>query len=427
MQERSVQLDRAHQDAIRFHSAKSEVENRVVYRFEDLDEGKQHAKSLPVSDVKKRSAKPQTRAEEQRRQLMQFPTEGQARQYLEMNFHQLLREPGVVEELDFVNKYNDGHLRVTPENTTILGSGTQPAKIISRTKQGKIGKIDSESYKLFKSITGLRAEKGKKPYSYDSIAMWHTNLDPEDVISTALHYYHDANTSNGGRPDEAITDADTFYETAPAGQSGYNVTAQNDTPGAPYEFHRLLHTKARRASLSQRIQQLTALQPSGYLDSQKQAYMQNWLDGLKPRSEEERTYQELLNETRAELASTYNRFLNNVIKPRDKALAEKGSESGLTFGDLITGYKGSLIRRQTPVKQRKRQEINVPFELRLNDNEDTDREGAGSISGAKGEGEGIGKHVEYKRHRTEAANLLREKGLFKPYKVIRERLPILSY
>ncbi len=433
MQTRAVQLDRAHQHAIDFHVEKrrvseSNVENRVIYRFEDLETGTHHATSVEPDAVKNVSGKGSTDIEEQRRRLMQFPTEAQAKRYFELNFNRLLQNPGCVEELRLTEKYRSGVLRVTSENTTILGTGREPAKIISRTKQGKVGEVDSESLKLFKSITGLRADQGKKPYSYDSIAMWHTNFEPEAIISTLLYYYHDDYTSNGGKAHkDSIQDAKSFYEAAPGGQSGFNLSSINDTPGSPYDFHRILESKANRANLSRIGEEITHLKPSGRREGQKKRYIQGWLKGNKARNQEKQEIYALLDETRAELADAYDSFLSNVIKPRDRDLAKRGDASPYTFADINTGFKGNIVRRQSPLRDSKKEVVNVPLELRVNDTEGPDRHGAGYRSHVeRGPGVGEGQHTKYKQRRLQAGERLKNNGLYQAYQVIQDKLPTLS-
>lgn len=436
LSQRAHHLDKAHRRARSLYAdlRGERPSDYLVFRFEHLGgEDLNEARAIPVDRVPyqivpSRDDQPPLRgAEQHRRENMLFPTEEQAHDYLQ--FFALPNKP-VEEQQKIRESVEQGRLRITSENHTVFGENSyydpvEPRpKIISRTKQGQVGKIAAEPYKLFASLFGER-----DTYSYDSIALWPANMDPADNVRFLLGLAHSdlATAGNGSVATGKAESEATFYDKASYIRDGFRVTTQNNTPGSPYDFHSLAAQIARDNDDYDEFRQISQVLPPSHQEESKRKLTYHWAVGNSDRVPS--ALNDLYDETLERITDAHKRHREEIVR-RDADIVEHGEASEHDFQDLLRGWKGEITAQLPSLEytDSKAGEVNVPLEVMVAD-EPPYRHGAGWYSGnldADSPGVGLGNHAGYKSGMLDRHEELRRKGLLGAYEVLADSFPTLS-
>lgn len=399
-------------EAITGESAKRLIELKVESYNPDI-KVKGKSLMLPLNRLKENDILPYgfgDNAEESIAEIRsgeRFPTEEEARNIVIENIDDLSRKAGVGDIPGLETLYKNGEINIITLNRSEIGvaEGMQDKRVIqSRTKSGAVEQtgseketIHSETYKLFKTLTGQRDE-----YSYDSIALMASGLNSYELIKTVLSY------DTSSRVNE------------------FRLTPENGTPGSPYQFYNELQ-EVTRSKLPE-IREFGRSRRSAYGETTRNKIVQRWIrnEGLDPDTKNEEQYREALDEALALLSAQYESFVEDqATLDREIALNNLPDKGYL---DAIVGFESDLITTQKSSTDGANGHVNVPFELLIHPFSAHYNKGVGALyeevygEPVNGPRVGEGNHQGYAQTRRGRKKKLQEKGLYEGYKAFEEAI-----
>lgn len=439
LSERAAHLDNIHRRArSTFEGLQgTDADDYLVFRFEHLkgDPSTNEAVAIPTEDIPHRIVPSQDSrtptkylgAEERRRDRMDFPTEEQAYEYLQWK---KLTNMSVGEQQRIREAVGKGDLRITSENHSVFNqaNGYDPSnpspKLISRTKQGQVGRVAAEPLKLWASMCGERDS-----YSYDSIALWAANMEPAHNIRFLLGLAHGnlATAGNGTTSHDEVSCSEDFYGAASYIREGFRVLRQNDTPGGPDDFHRVAARIARERDEYESLRQIAQVRPPAHQKESKRRLTYEWAVGDRDAVPDQLA--SLYDETLDHLVTAYDHYKDSEAARRDADIVENGARSDYDFTDTVVGWKGEVIAQFRAASDRsKAGSVNVPFECMISD-EPPYRLGAGWYSDnldSDAPGVHAGNHASYKDGQLGELERLEKQGLLASVELLADYFPTLS-